>query len=214
MLDLLITNGYILDGTGSPGYYGSVGVEGDTIRIFRGSTAEVETGRTIDATDHVVSPGFIDMHSHAGLVILSEPEHHPKVRQGITTELIGVDGNSYAPFRSHDDFLSFVELHSGLAFAVLSGGTRELQIARAFAHCRRELDPVSDDGLHRERTVVECGLLRALLERLDHQHAPVRAAQPVQIGDLEGPPNLSDALRRDHELLGRELDPRAVRAFL
>ncbi|MCH7624912.1 MAG: D-aminoacylase [Chloroflexi bacterium] len=114
MLDLLITNGYILDGTGSPGFYGSVGVEGDKIRMFRGDTASVEAARTIDAADHVVSPGFIDMHSHAGLVILSEPEHHPKVRQGITTELIGVDGNSYAPFRSHDDFLAFVELNSGL----------------------------------------------------------------------------------------------------
>jgi N-acyl-D-amino-acid deacylase len=114
MLDLLITNGLIIDGTGSPGYYGAVGVEGDTVRIFRGDLTGVEAARVIDATDHVVSPGFIDMHSHAGLVILSEPEHHPKVRQGITTELIGVDGNSYAPFRSHDDFLDFVTLNSGL----------------------------------------------------------------------------------------------------
>ena len=40
--------------------------------------------------------------------------HDPKVRQGITTELIGVDGNSYAPFTSHRDFLRFVELNSGL----------------------------------------------------------------------------------------------------
>ena len=114
MLDLLITNGLIIDGTGNPGFYGAVGVEGDTVRIFRGDLSGIEAMRTIDAADHVVSPGFIDMHSHAGLVILSEPEHHPKVRQGITTELIGVDGNSYAPFPNHDDFLDFVALNSGL----------------------------------------------------------------------------------------------------
>ena len=114
MLDLLIKGGLIIDGTGNPGFYASVGVEGDSLRIIRGDVSTVEAAKTIDATGHVVCPGFIDMHSHAGLVILSEPRHEPKVHQGITTELVGVDGNSYAPFRSHDDFLRFVELNSGL----------------------------------------------------------------------------------------------------
>ncbi len=114
MLDLLIINGLIIDGTGNPGFYGAVGVKDNKVQIMRGNVSDVEASRTIDAKNHVVSPGFIDMHSHAGLVILSEPEHHPKVRQGITTELIGVDGNSYAPFNSHDDFLEFVEINSGL----------------------------------------------------------------------------------------------------
>ena len=114
MLDLLIVNGLIIDGTGNPGYYGALGIEGDAVRVFRGDPASVEAARTIDAADHVVCPGFIDMHAHSGLVMLAEPRHEPKVRQGITTELIGVDGNSYAPFRSHDDFLRFVELNSGL----------------------------------------------------------------------------------------------------
>ena len=114
MLDLLIVNGLILDGTGNPGYFGAVGVEGETVRIFRGDVSSLEATRTIDAAEHVVCPGFIDMHAHSGLVMLSEPRHEPKVRQGITTELIGIDGNSYAPFRSRDDFLRFVELNSGL----------------------------------------------------------------------------------------------------
>ena len=114
MLDILIRDGLIIDGTGNPGYYGSVGVDGDTIEVFRGSVGDVEAARTIDATGLTVCPGFIDMHAHSGLVLLSEPEHEPKVRQGITTELIGVDGNSYAPFRSQDDFRRFVELNSGL----------------------------------------------------------------------------------------------------
>src|SRR5215212_1913210 len=114
VLDLLIANGMIVDGTGNPGFYGSVAVEGETIRILRGDVSHVQAARTIDATGHVVSPGFIDMHAHTGLVILAEPHHEPKVRQGITTELVGIDGNSYAPFHSQEDFEKFYQLNSGL----------------------------------------------------------------------------------------------------
>ena len=114
MLDLLIQNGLIIDGTGNPGYYGSIGVEDGKVRVFRGAVRDAEAARVIDAAGMVVCPGFIDMHAHSGLVLLSEPEHEPKVRQGVTTELIGVDGNSYAPFKSQEDFRKFVEINSGL----------------------------------------------------------------------------------------------------
>ena len=113
-MDILIKNGLVVDGTGNPGFYAGVGVQGETVVILRGDYSHIEAARVIDAAGKVVCPGFIDMHAHTGLVILAEPEHHPKVRQGITTELVGVDGNSYAPFTSHDDFLDFVELNSGL----------------------------------------------------------------------------------------------------
>ena len=114
MLDLLITGGRIIDGTGSPFYYGSIGVEGDRVRVLRGDVSSVQARRVIDASGCVVCPGFIDLHAHSGLMILADPNHEPKVRQGITTELVGVDGNSYAPFTSQEDFDSFVELNSGL----------------------------------------------------------------------------------------------------
>ena len=114
MLDLLIRDGMIIDGTGNPGFYGAVGVEGEQVRIVRGDLSGVEAARVIDAKGQIVCPGFIDMHAHSGLVLLAEPHHEPKVRQGVTTELIGVDGNSYAPFKSRQDFLRFVELNSGL----------------------------------------------------------------------------------------------------
>ncbi len=114
MLDLLIRGGLIVDGTGNPGFYGAVAVEGDRLRILRGDLAGVEAARLIDARDRVVCPGFIDMHAHSGLVILAEPRHEPKVRQGVTTEVIGIDGCSYAPFHSHDDLRRFVEVNSGL----------------------------------------------------------------------------------------------------
>ena len=114
MLDLLITGGQIIDGTGNPGYFGAVGVEGDRVRIVRGDTSEIVARRRVDAKGKIVCPGFIDMHAHSGLVMLSEPRHEPKVRQGVTTELIGIDGCSYAPFRDHRDLLRFIELNSGL----------------------------------------------------------------------------------------------------
>ncbi len=114
MLDLLIRNGLIVDGTGSAGYYGAVGVEGDSVHVLLGDVSQVEAGRVIDATGHVVCPGFIDLHSHGGLVILGEPRHEPKVRQGVTTELIGIDGNSVAPFKTQQDLHDFIELDAGL----------------------------------------------------------------------------------------------------
>ncbi len=114
MLDLLITNGLIIDGTASPGFHGAVGVEGETVSIHRGDVSDLEAGRTIDATGHVVCPGFIDLHSHAGLTMLGEPHHDPKVRQGVTTELVGIDGISHAPFKTRDELHRYIWLDSGL----------------------------------------------------------------------------------------------------
>lgn len=114
-VDLLITGGTIVDGTGAPGRPGTVVVEGDRMRLLP-ADAELpaDAGSTIDATDRVVAPGFIDLHSHGGLVILADPRHEPKVRQGVTTEIVGVDGNGFAPFRRGEDLEAFVHLDSGL----------------------------------------------------------------------------------------------------
>ncbi|HKF85740.1 MAG TPA: N-acyl-D-glutamate deacylase, partial [Candidatus Limnocylindrales bacterium] len=95
-VDLLLEGGTIVDGTGTPGVPGRVAVVGDRIVVPAADEA-VEASRVVDVTGHVVAPGFIDLHSHGGLVILAEPRHEPKVRQGVTTELVGVDGNGYAP---------------------------------------------------------------------------------------------------------------------
>src|SRR4029077_11698571 len=94
-----------------------------TLRILRSSGAagdppaggtDIRAGRRIDARGHVVAPGFIDLHSHGGLTILADPRHEPKVRQGVTTEVIGVDRNAYAPFRTQHDLDDFLTLNAGL----------------------------------------------------------------------------------------------------
>ncbi len=112
--DLLIEGGMVVDGTGAAGFRAAVGVRGDTLAILRGDVSAIEAARRVDASGHVVAPGFIDLHSHSGLMILADPRHEPKVRQGVTTEVIGVDGNSYAPFRTRADLLAFARLNAGL----------------------------------------------------------------------------------------------------
>ena len=117
-LEYLIAGGTLIDGSGAPRRPGAIGIAGDRIRVIgEGEATEAARRtafRTIDANGLVVAPGFIDLHSHSGLTILSEPRHEPKVHQGVTTELIGVDGNAYAPFPDPADLAAFVELNAGL----------------------------------------------------------------------------------------------------
>ena len=114
MADILINNGLVIDGTGSPGFHAAVLVDGERVTVHRGDASQLEAARVIDATGHVVCPGFVDLHSHAGLTILGEPHHDPKVRQGVTTELVGIDGISHAPFKTQDELHRYIWLDSGL----------------------------------------------------------------------------------------------------
>ena len=94
--DLVVANGTVVDGTGAPGYRADVGVIGETIAAI-GDLGRAERGRVIDAAGHVVAPGFIDPHTHAEGALLTDPQHAMGLRQGITTEFLGIDGMSYAP---------------------------------------------------------------------------------------------------------------------
>ena len=72
MFDLLIRNGTIINGTGSPSFYGDIGIkDGKIVRIGKGLTGAKQT---IDATGLTVTPGFIDSHSHADTTVLTFPE--------------------------------------------------------------------------------------------------------------------------------------------
>ena len=93
--DLLIRNGRIIDGTGSPWYSGSIAVrDGRIVEI--GSRISGPARQTIDAAGQVVAPGFIDMLGQSELSILVEPHLPSKIFQGITTEFTG-EGGSAAP---------------------------------------------------------------------------------------------------------------------
>jgi N-acyl-D-aspartate/D-glutamate deacylase len=93
--DLLIVGGHIIDGSGSPWYSGSVAVKDGRIAAIgrlEGATAR----RTIDATGLVVSPGFIDLHVHSDYTLLVDGNAESKIRQGVTTEILG-EANSAGP---------------------------------------------------------------------------------------------------------------------
>lgn len=114
MTDLLITGGTLVDGSGASGRAGSLAVDGGRIRLVDPEQALPSAARVIDATGLIVAPGFIDLHSHSGLWLLYEPLHEPKVRQGVTTEVIGVDGLSYAPMRRGADLEALYAMNAGL----------------------------------------------------------------------------------------------------
>lgn len=92
--DLLIKGGRIVDGTGNPWYLGDVAIRSDAIVAVGRVTGTAK--KTIDAKGKVVAPGFIDMHSHSDLLLLEDGNAPSKVRQGVTTEVLG-EGNSIAP---------------------------------------------------------------------------------------------------------------------
>jgi len=93
--DIVITNGHIIDGTGSPWYSADIGIRDGKIAAI-GNLHDAGRSRTIDVRGRVVAPGFIDMLGQSELTILVDPRLPSKIFQGITTEITG-EGNSVAP---------------------------------------------------------------------------------------------------------------------
>ena len=100
MSDILIKNGRIVDGTGSPWYKGDLAIESGRISRI-GRSLDIKTDKTIDAKNLCVSPGFIDVHSHSDFTLLANPKAESKVRQGVTTEVNGQCGFSSAPLKGN-----------------------------------------------------------------------------------------------------------------
>jgi dihydroorotase/N-acyl-D-amino-acid deacylase len=142
--DIVITNGHIIDGTGSPWYSGDIGIRDGKIASL-GNLSDAARNRTIDARGMVVAPGFIDMLGQSEVTILVEPRLPSKIFQGITTEITG-EGESIAPvndailradqeqfehYRIHPDWRTFRDYFSrlekqrmGINLASYVGATR------------------------------------------------------------------------------------------
>ena len=93
--DIVITNGHIIDGTGSPWFSSDIGIRDGHVAAI-GNLADSITRRRIDAAGKIVAPGFIDMLGQSELTILVDPHVPSKIYQGITTEITG-EGQSVAP---------------------------------------------------------------------------------------------------------------------
>jgi len=126
--DVIIRNGRIIDGTGSPWYAGDVGIRNGRI-AFIGSLANVPGRRAIDAHGLIVAPGFIDMLGQSELSILVNPHLPSKIFQGITTEITG-EGDSIAPLNEHTlagDRPSFVHYKINADWRTLAEYFRRLE---------------------------------------------------------------------------------------
>lgn len=99
MLDLLIKNGRVVDGSGAPAFDGDVGIEGGVLKHV-GKAVTAEARRTIDAAGRVVAPGFIDPHTHFDAQLLWDGEARPALEHGITTVVHGNCSLSLAPLKA------------------------------------------------------------------------------------------------------------------
>jgi N-acyl-D-amino-acid deacylase len=89
--DLVIRNGRIVDGTGNPWFHGDLAIRGDRIVALGTIPAEVPARRSIDASGLAIAPGFVDAHSHSDWTLFEDGDMPSKVRQGITTDVLGED---------------------------------------------------------------------------------------------------------------------------
>lgn len=114
MLDIIIKNGKIVDGSGNPWCKGEVGIKDGKLAAVGYMDSQTEAREILDATGKVVCPGFVDSHSHSDLGILGNPLATAKIMQGVTTENLGLDSYSLAPIRDQDK-TDWALLLSGLA---------------------------------------------------------------------------------------------------
>ncbi len=171
--DLVIRNGHIIDGTGSPWYAADVAVKNGRIAAI-GRLPPTSATRSIDAQGRIVAPGFIDMLGQSELTLLVDPRAPSKIFQGITTEITG-EGESVAPlnelmvkeraatyqrygieadWRTLADYFARLEKqHLGINFGTYLGATSVREMVIGYAD-----RGASADELHAMEAVVEQGL--------------------------------------------------------
>ena len=160
---LLITNGRLIDGTGSPARRADVRIDGDTIVEVGPSLASTPGERVIDASGHVIAPGFIDMHSHADRGLTEHPEATSQIEQGITTSLVGQDGGGDLPVSVTLDDIAEAKPAINIATMVGHGTVRRLGMGADF---KRPATPAAIDWGHAEMLAFASLLLDGIPVRL------------------------------------------------
>src|SRR6185436_578698 len=148
--DLVIRNGRIVDGTGSPWYRGDVAVRGDTIARIA-YRIDGAAARTIDARGQVIAPGFIDIHSHARTTIFDVPTAENYLREGVTTIIEGPDGSSPIPIKPFLDKVAATHVTVNFGTFIGQGSVRESVIGLM----NRQATP---DEVEKMRTLVREGM--------------------------------------------------------
>lgn len=181
--DITITGGVVVDGTGAPGRRADVAVAGD--RIADVGPGPFPARRTIDATGLLVTPGFIDLHTHADFTVTAHPAAETQLAQGVTTLITGNCGQS--PFPGGYDAIGFgaevtgsrpavnigLQLgHNALRTAVIGSDDRSPTTAELDAMCAAIVDAAGQPGV--------VGFSTGLI------YPPGRFADPDELGTLAG----------------------------
>jgi N-acyl-D-amino-acid deacylase len=171
--DVVIRGGKVVDGTGNPWFLGDVAIREGKIAVI-GRIPEGRATLEIDAKGLIVAPGFIDMHSHSDTVLLEDGRAESKIRQGVTTEVLG-EGSSAGPrmgkvspqsmrvkgetvtWRTLGEYFAVVE-KAGISINIASyvgldnawqsvmGTSYERPTAEQFAEMQRVIDQAMEDG--------------------------------------------------------------------
>jgi N-acyl-D-amino-acid deacylase len=126
VLDVVLSGGRVVDGTGSPWFRADVGVRGDRIAAV-GALADAEAALRLDVAGRVVAPGFVDAHVHGDLAVLADPAQEAAIRQGVTTYVLGQDGVAMAP--ASDATLAYMRRYTAGFSAAPSTGDRWSSVA-------------------------------------------------------------------------------------
>src|SRR5579871_864380 len=212
MLDLLITGGTILDGTGSPGTTGEVAIaDGKVVGLGPGAGGGAEATTTIDATGKVVAPGFVDIHTHYDAQVLWDRLITVSPWHGVTTVVMGNCGFGVAPTRpEHRDLIvRTLEKVEGMSAAALRAGLGDdwpfetfpeyldaveargpaINVGALLGHTPLRLDVLGPDSTQRTATDDEIARMRALVAEAIEAGAVgfATSKSPTHVG-FEGQP--------------------------
>ena len=148
--DLVLKNGRIVDGSGSPWYRADLAIRGDSIVKIAQSISE-SAARILDAEGQIIAPGFIDIHTHARRGILQVPTAENYVRQGVTTLIEGPDGSSPVPLKPFLDKLEALPKSVNFGIFIGQGSVRAAVIGNA------NRNPTAEE-LEKMRGLVEQGM--------------------------------------------------------
>src|SRR5687767_6986940 len=126
--DILITNSRVIDGAGTPWFNADIGIRGDAIAaigLLRDHPARIK----VDARGLTVTPGFIDVHSHADRDIFNEPTAKADLYQGVTTLIGGPDGSSPLPLKPALEKLSQLKMSVNMGLCVGHGSVRRMVLS-------------------------------------------------------------------------------------
>ena len=144
--DLLIRHGKIIDGTGNTWFYGDIGITGDRVAAI-GDLSAAKAAREIDATNLVVTPGFIDVHTHADTDLYKQPQAENFVRDGATTIVTGNCGYGVTDVGRY--FAHLREHHIALNVATLIGHNNVLKAVKGDSG-----DPLTPEQMEKAKAVV------------------------------------------------------------